>query len=176
MKRLRVSTIGPKVGPATPAVHRGKSALSAGPGLEAPSEDVDLAIKLPKELITEIFSHCVTETVDLGALGLADCPWNLAQICSSWRAVALSSPNLWNDIAVQLPYHRLGEFVHLRNLLEIFLSRAGNSSISLNITAAVDEYPPDPKLVDSIVSLVRLHIGQFRHLGLQPVGAMMPIL
>ena len=85
-------------------------------------------------------------------------------------------PNLWNDIAVQFPYRLLGEFVHLRNLFEIFLSRAGNSSISLNITAAVDEHSPDPKLVDSIVTLVHPLIGQFRHLGLQPVGAMMPIL
>ncbi|KAF8222339.1 hypothetical protein L208DRAFT_1413611 [Tricholoma matsutake] len=150
-----MSTIKPKIGP---SLHRGKL---VGLKVEVPpSEDVDLTIKLPNELIAEIFSHCVMETIDLGALEL---------ICSSWRTVALSSPNLWNDIAVQFPYHRRGEFVHLMNLLAIFLSRAGNSSISLNITAAVDEYPLDPKLVDSIVNF-------FRHLGLQPVGAMMPIL
>jgi hypothetical protein len=167
----------PKMGPSD--LHRRKSALLAGPELKVevpPSEDVDLTRKLAKELIAEIFSYCVIETIDLGTLELVDSPWNLAQICASWRTLALSSPNLWNDVAVQFPYHRRGEFVHLRNLLEIFLSRSGNSSISLNITAAVDEYPLDPKLVDSIVNLVHLHIRQFRHLGLQPVGAMMPIL
>ncbi|KAF8224024.1 hypothetical protein L208DRAFT_1410910 [Tricholoma matsutake] len=154
-----------------------KPKIGLGLKVEVPlSEDVDLMIKLPKELIAEIFSHCVMETIDLGALELVDPPWNLAQICSLWRTVALSSPNLWNDIAVQFLYHRRGEFVHLMNLLEIFLSRAGNSSISLNIAAAVVEYPLDPKLVDSMINLVHPHIGQFRHLGLQPVGAMMPIL
>jgi hypothetical protein len=125
-----MSTIKPKIGPSQ---HRRKSALLVGP-----SEDVDLTNKLPEELIAEIFSYCVMETIDLGALELVDSPWIIAQICSSWRTVALSSPNLWNDIAIQFPYHRRGKFVHLRNLLEIFLSRAGNSSISLNITATVD--------------------------------------
>jgi hypothetical protein len=48
-----------------PSLHRGKSA-----GLKfdvPPSKDVDLTIKLPKEFIAEIFSHCVIETIDLGA-------------------------------------------------------------------------------------------------------------
>ncbi|KAG5642341.1 hypothetical protein DXG03_002989 [Asterophora parasitica] len=56
---------------------------------------------LPLELLAEIFVH--TGPLILPPSTTA-APWTLRAVCSSWRAVALLEPRLWNDIVMQDRY------------------------------------------------------------------------
>jgi hypothetical protein len=130
------------------------------------------------EIIAEILSSCVLAPVNLTVLAPENPPWNLTQICSVWRGVALGLPSLWNDIAVEFPCDEQEECVHLRNLLETFLSRARNSTISLNMSAAMfyDYNPFCQPFIDSIINCVQPHVTQLKFLELQPPAVFMPIL
>jgi hypothetical protein len=133
---------------------------------------------LPLEIVEEILSSCISATVDLAALELGDPPWNLTQICAAWRGVALGLPSLWNNIAVEFPCSQRERCAHLRNKLDIFLSRTGNSTISLNLRATMflDDNPSCRPFIDSIINCVRPHAGRLRLLELQPAQVFMPIM
>ncbi|KAJ7649859.1 hypothetical protein FB45DRAFT_818961, partial [Roridomyces roridus] len=49
--------------------------------------------RLPNELLSEIFLRCVDDKAPFNAAQNAN--WIVARVCSRWRGVALSSPNLW---------------------------------------------------------------------------------
>ncbi|KZP02648.1 hypothetical protein FIBSPDRAFT_711784, partial [Athelia psychrophila] len=46
--------------------------------------------RTPPEIFTQIFLHCVEENLEHPMT-----PIHLASICSRWRSIALSSPQLW---------------------------------------------------------------------------------
>ncbi|KAF8161822.1 hypothetical protein K438DRAFT_2025734 [Mycena galopus ATCC 62051] len=77
---------------------------------------------LPPEIISTIFIHC------LPTLGAApsrmNAPLLVAQICRSWRAIALQTPELWVDISLVCKGRRAVD------ILELWTSRAG--SLPLN--------------------------------------------
>ena len=144
---------------------------------------------LPVEIIGAILSSCINSdsSVHLEELEPNDSPWNLAQICSVWRDVALGLPSLWNDVWVYFSCHSQGrQWDRLRDLLEAFLSRARasaqNVTISLHISIATmgnDHRRPPSHLIfiESIVSRVlKPHIGRLRYLGLSPAEAFLPIM
>ncbi|KAJ7156647.1 hypothetical protein C8R46DRAFT_860900, partial [Mycena filopes] len=45
---------------------------------------------LPDEILLEIFQHCLAPHD-----ARATAPWVVSHVCRRWRAVALSSPQLW---------------------------------------------------------------------------------
>lgn len=58
---------------------------------------------LPEELINEIFLHCASSPIEI--CGDPPCtPWSLAQVSRHWRTIALSEPNLWTCITVDLDW------------------------------------------------------------------------
>ncbi|KAF7316592.1 F-box domain-containing protein [Mycena chlorophos] len=62
---------------------------------------------LPNELLGEIFAYCVS--IDLGSpfcCGYSLSIMRIAAVCRRWRAIALSMPRLWSNIAL-LPYDHL---------------------------------------------------------------------
>ncbi|KAF8161806.1 hypothetical protein K438DRAFT_307591 [Mycena galopus ATCC 62051] len=77
---------------------------------------------LPPGTISTIFIHC------LPTLGAApsrmNSPLLVAQICRSWRAIALQTPELWVDISLVCKGRRAVD------ILELWTSRAG--SLPLN--------------------------------------------
>lgn len=60
-------------------------------------------------------------------------PWSLAQICSSWRSVVLSSPSIWRYVSVDLALQRRNIF-----LLAKELKFAGNCLLSLRLSSFED--------------------------------------
>ena len=151
----------------------GKSALLAR--LEAAVSPIR---DLPLEIIAEILSLCVLEPVHLSNLAPKHPPWNITQICSIWRGVALGLPSLWNDIVVEFLFVDQEECIQQWNLLATFLSRAGNSTISLNMFASMfhDYNPFCQHFIDSIINCVRPHVTQLKVLELQPPEVFIPIL
>ena len=126
--------------------------------------------ELPYEILSKIFSHCVTGTAKL-PLQRSSAPWNLIQVCSKWRGVALQVPNLWNNIAISFSSDRPQEFTHISKMLHMFLAHAGIEPISLEILAEHIQSSPlgsvDP-LCRSIEDIVRPYTSQLQHLSIRP--------
>jgi hypothetical protein len=139
---------------------------------------VSLIRDLPLEIVAEILSLCVLAPVNLRVSRPENAPWNLTQICSVWRGVALGLPSLWNDIAVELLCDDQEKCIHQRNLLATFLSRARNSTISLDMYASMfyDHNPFCQPFIDSIIDCVQPYVTQLKSLELQPPEVFMPIL
>ncbi|KAJ7617845.1 hypothetical protein FB45DRAFT_932802 [Roridomyces roridus] len=56
-------------------------------------------------------------------------PWSLAQVCSSWRSIALAYGPLWSTIVVPQPNHRACSSFYLKLLLE----RSGSAPLDVLI-------------------------------------------
>ena len=60
------------------------------------------ARRLPPDVLHEIFFHCLP-THHNPSMKYSESPLLLTRICSSWRAIALSSPRIWSKIHIPLP-------------------------------------------------------------------------
>ncbi|KAK1232354.1 hypothetical protein PQX77_004518 [Marasmius sp. AFHP31] len=58
--------------------------------------------RLPSELFSKFFQHCIWEDNGAHVFSRRAMPWVLAQVCRRWRAVALSTKSLWNTIRIDM--------------------------------------------------------------------------
>ncbi|TDL16593.1 hypothetical protein BD410DRAFT_731171, partial [Rickenella mellea] len=65
---------------------------------------------LPLELLCRIFLHCVSNDLSRSRRnsirGLSKAPLLLGRVCSGWRNVSISSPELWSSFAVGNARHK----------------------------------------------------------------------
>ncbi|KAF7324911.1 hypothetical protein MKEN_00533300 [Mycena kentingensis (nom. inval.)] len=59
--------------------------------------------RIPREILEEIFFKCLPEDRD-PSLHPRDAPILLCQVCSSWRAVALSTPRIWASLHISFAF------------------------------------------------------------------------
>lgn len=112
--------------------------------------------RVPPELVSEIFAMCVPSHVDdkqpWSTLDMACVPWVLARVSSSWRAVAISQPELWAYIKIDLEeMERDGKIEPPLGILEIALERSG--SIPLRVFFH-DSYRPTGRAQEMLASLM----------------------
>lgn len=112
--------------------------------------------RLPVELLSEIFKLCLPGSYIVPKLKSA--PLLLVQVCSSWRRLALSIPQLWSSIAVEVTVQRCRPPVPL---IELWLQRSVNQPLSFSITELEQEDAreiPDPVTAASVLkSFVPAH-------------------
>ena len=58
--------------------------------------------RLPTDILREIFSHCLDSTRN-HIMSAAEAPMLLTHVCSLWRSVALTSPDMWAKLHIPLP-------------------------------------------------------------------------
>ncbi|RXW20446.1 hypothetical protein EST38_g5400 [Candolleomyces aberdarensis] len=58
--------------------------------------------RLPKELLQEVFLHCLPSE-HLPVMSASEAPILLTRICRPWRNLALSTPALWSSIHIPIP-------------------------------------------------------------------------
>ena len=94
--------------------------------------------RLPPEILTDIFERCPFRArwlakpvhhIERTDTRLDKTPLFCASVCQQWRYVALNTPQLWSLIAVNPQRDQCG----LYDLMQLWLSRAGNSLLSLCI-------------------------------------------
>ncbi|KAJ7115164.1 hypothetical protein C8R44DRAFT_983986 [Mycena epipterygia] len=78
----------------------------------------------------------------------------LCSICSGWRSIALQTPELWNDVRVEMPTMRV------LDVLEIWFSRSLQSPLNLEISGT-DSGP-------RITQLLTDYSWRFRSLSIRP--------
>ncbi|KAJ7062301.1 hypothetical protein C8F01DRAFT_1137114 [Mycena amicta] len=125
--------------------------------------------RVPIDVIREIFVACLPEDRHC-VMSAQEAPVLLGRICSSWRAIALSTPSLWSTIHIAEPwlsrYSPATSFPRIATLFAArleaateWLSRSGSMplSISIFLGALYTHYPqqsvPDQTpLLDLVVS------------------------
>lgn len=84
-------------------------------------------LDLSPELVGEVFQHCLPEQESFSP---RDAPLVLTQVCSAWRAIALTTPRLWSNIYVpgwQTMPRDVGALVRL------WLDRSGQTKLSVRV-------------------------------------------
>ncbi|KAJ7913595.1 hypothetical protein B0H13DRAFT_1482749, partial [Mycena leptocephala] len=87
----------------------------------------DPMARLPCEISSEIFIHCLPPVDDVYPR-LSD-PLLLLSICTLWSKIALSTPQLWANLIVQIPSVVTAEFA---KLLDGWLQRARGNPLFLS--------------------------------------------
>lgn len=86
--------------------------------------------RLPPELLVEIFSFsCVLPSNDLTQRKIS-APYNISHVCSYWRELSISTPNLWSRISVDLDFAT----DDTPKVVEMFLKRSFRRPLTLIIS------------------------------------------
>ncbi|RDB23031.1 hypothetical protein Hypma_009796 [Hypsizygus marmoreus] len=94
--------------------------------------------RLPVELISYIFSQVMGDPLDTrrwDTLNVTKEPWTLAQVSSSWRAVALAHKEIWSHIGTDLTVISYRPIPTVEMLL-CSLLRSGNHTLSIKFREA----------------------------------------
>lgn len=59
--------------------------------------------KIPPEVLSFIFIYTVSDRPAHILWNRQECPWNIIQVCSRWRALALSDARLWKTMILKVP-------------------------------------------------------------------------
>ncbi|KAJ7457869.1 hypothetical protein FB451DRAFT_1274441 [Mycena latifolia] len=102
--------------------------------------------RLPLDVIQEIFMAC-TPTHRNCVMSASEAPVLLGRICSSWRAISLSSPRLWARIHIvepTLPWYTSPDalfeqkVVQRLEIAKTWLGRSGNCPLSISLESPVE--------------------------------------
>ncbi|KAJ6517969.1 hypothetical protein C8R47DRAFT_1773 [Mycena vitilis] len=93
---------------------------------------VSLARRLPEDVLREIFLACLPWSGN-PVMSSREAPLLLGQVCSSWRRIALTTPQLWSSLHVVVP--NAARLRQISDAVDTWLSRSG--VLPLSITLAV---------------------------------------
>ncbi|KAJ7047810.1 hypothetical protein C8F04DRAFT_22887 [Mycena alexandri] len=89
------------------------------------------ARKLHEDVVREIFVSCISSSRN-GTMHPSHSPLLLGQICSEWRNIALTTPQLWASLHVPIP--PASRMEQISNLVVTWLGRSGALPLSISIT------------------------------------------
>ncbi|KAK7462737.1 hypothetical protein VKT23_007324 [Stygiomarasmius scandens] len=100
------------------------------------------SLRLPPEILSEIFVHCLPE--DCNAIcSVSEAPLLLGLICRNWRDVCISTSRLWSSIhivIVNAHITRMCSEIDAKRLgVELWLERSGLSPLSFSIHGSCNE-------------------------------------
>lgn len=119
--------------------------------------------RLPTELFSQIFQHCVIVPWLGEALPtyigshLDTTPLKIASVSRQWRNAALNTPQLWSSFSLLLFPDRTSSYIESAN---IWLSRSRNSPLSIHLVTH-DNYR-DP--MQQLMQLIASTCGRWRHI------------
>ena len=107
--------------------------------------------RMPPEIWGEIYVQCLSADKP-AKINAQEAPMLMAQVCSHWRSIVLSTPRLWNSVSIR------GNGMVLASqsaLISTWLSRSGNLPLSIEITARVlPDSQQEQEFVDALVPFV----------------------
>ncbi|KAJ7105990.1 hypothetical protein C8R44DRAFT_745640 [Mycena epipterygia] len=118
---------------------------------------------LPIDVLREIFIFSAPTKADLNDIvsprraGSPDIRLILCKICSHWRSIALDTHELWSAVRVNLD---TGNTTRLLEVLGIWLSRSGQSALTLNIAGLTGDH--------RATTLLTQHSHRLRSLCIHP--------
>ncbi|KAJ7160048.1 hypothetical protein C8R46DRAFT_1106833 [Mycena filopes] len=111
--------------------------------------------RLPLDVIQEIFLACAPSHRNC-VMSASEAPVLLTRVCSSWRAIAFSTPRLWARIHIVEPQRFQGgdldsieaKAAQRFEVLQAWLGRSGNCPLSISLIAA----PEDTEFMPAVAS------------------------
>jgi uncharacterized small protein (DUF1192 family) len=101
---------------------------------------ISRARRMPRDVVEEIFIHCLPADRN-AAMSASEAPVLLGRICSAWRQISMSTPQLWSSLHFPFPKIDLlmsHEFDLLKRRIEVakgWLNRSGSRPLSLSFWA-----------------------------------------
>ncbi|KAJ7263144.1 hypothetical protein B0H12DRAFT_1103550 [Mycena haematopus] len=127
---------------------------------ENPYPQTHMIQTLPPEILSEIFLNVLP--------AYPKCPGPsslllLCAICRKWRAVAISTPELWRAIQI-IGSNKLRKLTAQSELLQIWLSRSGSCPLSLNLS--IHPLTENPSIDSQLFQLAVLCSERWEHVDL----------
>jgi hypothetical protein len=145
--------------------------------------------RLPWEIVAEIFAHAVyNEAGSFARVNSLEPPLLLAQICSAWRTVALSTTALWSSLSLTVVENiRPETAANLLSLVQIWNLRSGTRPLCISFSVvprarSFSCYRAGDGLETAIPGITRLveHLvaqsARWRRVRLQVPIALLPAL
>jgi hypothetical protein len=85
--------------------------------------------RLPPEVLSEVFLHCLPDKAFVDPAPLEP-PLLLANVCTTWRSIALSTAGLWSSIAVNVTGV---DICPHKDLVKLWVGRSGSHPLSFQI-------------------------------------------
>ncbi|KAJ7646462.1 hypothetical protein FB45DRAFT_890525, partial [Roridomyces roridus] len=98
--------------------------------------------RLPLDIVQEIFVTCLPDRNCV--MSATEAPMLLGRICSSWRAISLSTPRIWSKLHIvepQDPHHRTEQTKWAQRLAstEQWLARSGTCALSISVESVAGD-------------------------------------
>lgn len=156
---------------------------------------LSLVRRLPVELWRDIFAHCLS-THRNPTLSYSEAPLLLTHVCSLWRSIALTTPQLWTRIYIPIfytvrdpiwavtPSHldrpELSDFIadkmeYRCTMVQEWLSRAGSLSLSISLSPQ-SESEPLQQVHRRLLDIIIQSLDRCQHLELFMIGEVYNIL
>ncbi|KAJ7019213.1 hypothetical protein C8F04DRAFT_351278 [Mycena alexandri] len=157
---------------------------SVGSFVEAHKALISLARRLPLDIIQEIFVACLPNDRNC-AMSASEAPVLLGRICSSWRAISMSTPRIWAKLHIVDPPPfpdaptLVAETVALRlATAKIWLRRSGQCPLSISLKCGFEYYPgPSSITRTSVLQLLIQFAPRWQHIHFTiPPAALQEIL
>ncbi|KAJ7461955.1 hypothetical protein FB451DRAFT_1371012 [Mycena latifolia] len=127
-------------------------------------------LTLPPEITSGIFIQCLPpsqvfiEEEDKDSPRPSKAPLLLLRICRVWRSIAISTPQLWVDLHVDL-WHDMPDLEALEEFIEDWFNRAASCPLSFSVRG--EWYAVHPRHSDTIRATLFRYAPRFETLGLR---------
>ncbi|KAK6977582.1 hypothetical protein R3P38DRAFT_3123687 [Favolaschia claudopus] len=91
--------------------------------------------RLPPEILQQIFVWCLPRNHN-AVMDVAEAPLLLGRICSRWRSVAFSTPELWDSLHISVVFTLFNEAKIAHAAINDWLTRAAPRPLSLSIACS----------------------------------------
>ncbi|KAF5360134.1 hypothetical protein D9758_011337 [Tetrapyrgos nigripes] len=128
--------------------------------------------KLPSEALSLIMQRSIGSLRPFMLHHLPETP-NFLKVCSYWRDVALSSPEIWSEVRLHIESTYAGRPI-IFGPLQLHLQRSKACSLSVDVMIDSSEFPPkDAEAASQMFDIVVSHAARWKrlivgHLGLTP--------
>ncbi|KAJ7785659.1 hypothetical protein B0H16DRAFT_1354385 [Mycena metata] len=126
--------------------------------------------RLPLDIIQEIFVACLPTHRNC-VMSAVEAPMLLGRICSSWRALSLSTPRLWARLHIaepdppghwQTPIYAAQYTQRIANTIT-WLGRSGICPLSISLEGS--QYP-EPSAVSPFLEVILSQASRWRHIAI----------
>ncbi|KAK1232454.1 hypothetical protein PQX77_004431 [Marasmius sp. AFHP31] len=111
------------------------------------------------EILRIIFAFACGENQLGGYFGWSSDAFSLASVCNRWRDIAVNSPDLWAEMAVDIGERAIPP-------MQLCLARSGSHPLSIQVSGGIIELEEKPALVQNFCRILAEHSDRWRQLDL----------
>ena len=129
--------------------------------------------RLPPELLQVIFVWCLP-THRNAVMHASEAPVLLGRVCSEWRRISLSTPEVWSSLHIVPPNVNFSNltsstarFKRKRELIEMWLGRSGTCPLNISFVWFASDSEDEIKLCASLLAALVPMCGKWQTLDFQ---------